>query len=317
MKTANAEIVVEVPVVEIPAVAPEAWAWYNSVASLGGTRPRNWLPLAILGKVAQAIGRPLTQADLEILVHKDGEPVECAMCHELFQPVRYAVIGRRMLEKLGDVRDITKLNGELRFGGSHLVMNGKAESFCGPFFYFDPGRRQGDGSEYYGVNPGSCLVQVYQSNENRDHEGKPFVNLGRDEAVRLVKKLEQARQEDAEGFYCEHLERGKVIELGANNTAVVLQMEIGGNPTGRTCVINQKFQRKLDFGRDGIFFAGCVKEKHPKGIFIGEVVVFERHPEHEGLACGWAPVHEYAPVFEAYRKAKRNFDEKNPPRRTR
>lgn len=186
-------------------IANEAYGWYNNPLSLGGTRPRGLIPLAIAYHLAQAIGRPLTQADLELLIQKDGEPTVCAGCGQTFQPVRWATVNESLIAAIRSGVEICKLNGEVRWAGSRIVkVNDKGVlsilSLCGSFFFYDPKRRDAkNGAEFFCINRQTCLGQAYHHDKNRDDKGKPrpVRSLGSaEELIRVMDARYQARLDE-------------------------------------------------------------------------------------------------------------------------
>jgi len=186
-------------------IATEAYGWYNNPLSLGGIRPRGVMPLAIAYDIAQAIRRPLTQADLELLVQKDGEPVACDGCGKTFQPVKWATVNGSLLDALKSGAELAKLNGEVRWLGSRIVkVNEKGVpsvlSLCGSFFFYDSKRRHPEtGAEFFCINRQSCLGQAYHHEKNRDSKGKPRPIRclhSANELIRMMGDNRQARLED-------------------------------------------------------------------------------------------------------------------------
>ena len=186
-------------------ISQEAWADYNNPLTLGGIRPRGLLPLTLAFDVANAIGRSLTQADLQFLVQKDGERVVCAGCGKEFQPVKWVAVTDRLISALKMGIEFGQLNGEVRWAGSRIVKVDEKGvphvlSFCGSFFFYDPRRRdETTGAEYFSVNRQSCLGQAYHHDENRDEKGKsrPIRSIDSAlESVLMMERKHEARREE-------------------------------------------------------------------------------------------------------------------------
>ena len=204
-------------------ISPEAYAWYNNPLSLGGIRPRGILPLALAFDVSQAIGRSLTQADLQFLVQKDGEPVLCSGCGKEFQPVKWAVVNESLIMALRSGLEFGKLNGEVRWAGSHIVKvdDGGVPgilSFCGAFFFYDPRRRvEETGAEFFSINRQSCLGIAYRCDENRDEKGKfrPLRSLA--SALELIETMQANHEARVAEIRQKREERSRQTTGGVQN----------------------------------------------------------------------------------------------------
>jgi hypothetical protein len=203
-----------------PAIAEGAWGWYNNPMSLGGTRPRSWLPLAIAYELSQAIGRSLSLEDLQFLVQKDGEPMVCTACGKGFQPVKWVTITQKLVDALKGGKEFRGLNGEVRWSGSNIVKVGdkgvpRILSFCGSFFYFDPKRNGAGNPEFYSVNRISCLGTAYLHKENCDPKnGHERPVHSRDSAHALVQRMAE-RHEQAVGDRRRAARDGRVASVAA------------------------------------------------------------------------------------------------------
>ncbi len=156
----------------------QAWAWYNNTMSLGGTRPRNWLPLKKLALIADIIGHEITLEELQVLVQKDGEVQKCKGCGKEFQPVKMVAVDNWLLRQLEYGVGILELEG-LRhaIGSFFLSWNSKQEivslPFCGGLFYYNPKVKDAEGCEIFATNRQGCIGAVFLSEENRDKNNHP------------------------------------------------------------------------------------------------------------------------------------------------
>jgi hypothetical protein len=184
-------------------IEANAWGWYNNPLSLGGVRPRNWLPLTLIADYSDALGgKALTLGDLQLLVLPDGGKEVCAGCGQEFQPVRFAAPSKSVLRALEGGKQIGELNGEVSWEGSFIVKGYSLIPFCGSLFYFNPNRKEGMG-EYFEINRATCLGKAYNRPENMNSNShRPNHTHSRESAQALLarwkREEEQSRRRERE-----------------------------------------------------------------------------------------------------------------------
>lgn len=199
---------------DFPAIDTKAWSDYNNPVVLGGVRPRGILPLALAYEVSRAIGRPLTQEDLRVLIQKDGELVQCVACGRAFQPVRWAEVNDSLITALRGGIEPSQLNGQVRWSGSFIVkVNDRGVPsvlpFCGAFFFFDPKREGRNGGEFFAVNHGSCLGKAYKHTENCDKDGRFRPVRSLQAAEDLITSMKRKHEERQAEFARQRVEQAK------------------------------------------------------------------------------------------------------------
>ncbi|MFA6226863.1 MAG: hypothetical protein WC631_00040 [Candidatus Paceibacterota bacterium] len=275
-----------------------AWTWYNNHVVLDEgkrTRPRNMLPLSALAEVTMALGRPLTQSDLSVLVGKDGSKAKCGICGEEFQPVRFAIIDDDALMLISESKAV--LEDMFLYGGSFMEHQERIYPLCGGLWLFDPTRKDSHG-EWYSLNPQTCLGQKLDE-FGRDKSGaiRPTLTLADVEEIREKEREARAKKTTK-------IEGGTVIELVGDCGGMVKFVQGGVVKGNESCTIYLGTRRHLTFDQNGIRFAEKVKERHPKGISRGMNIVYERNRVGDkSEAFGWAPAHEYDEVLKKYQQA--------------
>jgi hypothetical protein len=194
----------------------EAWDWFQSPQSLGsGIRPSNYLTGEDAKKVAEVLGRSLELAEVQLLVAADGERVQCGVCGEEFQPVRYAVVTARLLDDLKSGRPLPDAVAAGLWRGSWFCPPGKEPfAVCGSPFKFNPKTR----AYYHPPESESHLVAAFKENSFSDRpDGKAYSHWGLTEAK--LAEIIGRRQERWQASQDARRER-RALETEAVNRAV-------------------------------------------------------------------------------------------------
>jgi hypothetical protein len=281
-----------------------AWGFYNNPLVLDGSRPHNWLPLSKLAELVIAVGRPLVQADLEVLIGKDGTKARCVICGKDFQPVRFAIIDDEALKLASEKKVIRE--DMFCYGGSFMEHEKRIYPLCGMLWFYDPTRDDGNGGEWFDLNPQTCLGQKVDEFGQDQKMGllKPTLTLAGVENIR--------KQEDLKNKPPSSIEYGTVVELVSDYGGVVKFVENGEVKGRGFCVIYLGTRRHISFNQRGVHFTEKVKGIHPHGISRGMQVVYERsRTGNTDEAFGWASAEDFGKVSTKYQEAFPKSEQKS------
>lgn len=160
----------------------EAKAWYLSTDSLGsGIAPADYIPIFGakrpedgprfgIADVARALNCPLSLDELKLFVQTDGGVEMCSYTKVEFQPVKFAMLTRKYLDRLyEDGPAAEDMHKHLPFfNGSFIEIAGRRYQFSGGMVSHDPRRKGSFWSPQYALllagRHRSMLLQKAQEN---------------------------------------------------------------------------------------------------------------------------------------------------------
>lgn len=125
----------------------EAWLFYITPQAEGHERIRNYLRLQDVGKLAEAMRRPLTVEDLKDLVGPDGEEQVCSVSQKEthFQPMWWVLITRALIENLKEgktLKEVIAAGTGVVYAGQFMFRNGKIWALSGTPYWWRKGEEE-------------------------------------------------------------------------------------------------------------------------------------------------------------------------------
>ncbi len=164
-----------------------AWAWMKNQEALGcGLSPLLFFSIRDAGEIVEVLGRSLDVEEMQILVQKDGEQIECSFpdCGRRFQPVKYASVTRQLRASLeANGQNVLASVKDIRFGGSFFITpDNDIIALCGARFFYKQGKCWLSNSH-----------QVLARNENIGPDGRPRWGLSKEDVLTIASNRKEAK----------------------------------------------------------------------------------------------------------------------------
>ena len=138
---------------EVTIIAPEAWQWYNTELQGTSILPRQAFVLAEAMKVAEALKRPITLQEIQLLIrHDPADRGEYRCSHEncgaKVVPVIWAMVDNKLLHRVQLRKSVCWDMVKYRGSFFYAPRSGKRITFCGaPYFFHKQANGKSDTCE--------------------------------------------------------------------------------------------------------------------------------------------------------------------------